>query len=209
MTARGPCRERPGSRRPLSMKKSSAIDVQRLRSDVEWALERGLGARDLVPMLEELRRHAEPGSPAALFADTELAEVLLDTSPWRSAVLARRVLTEVETDRAWAVLGLSLSPLGHYAAAKRAFAKALCLNPTCASYAHNLGHLLDVALDRPKAALPWLERAHRARPFEGEIAASYAHALVRLGSVSEARRVLVSAHLEEPEISGLLERWQA
>lgn len=189
------------------MKKGRAVDVQRLRYDVAWAIERGLGPRDLVPMLERLRRHAEPGSDAALFADGELAEVLLHTSPWRSAILAKRVLRVVESDRAWAVLGLSLALLGNYGAARRAFARALALAPGCASYAHNLGHLMDVAQNRPRQALRWLERAHAARSDDPEIAASYAHALFRVGRIPEARRVLRSALEDETDADALLARW--
>lgn len=174
-------------------KKGRAVDIERLQSDVEWALENGLGPRDLVPMLERLREHAPRGSAAACFAGTELSEVLLTIAPWRSAVLAREVLRHEETDRAWAVLGLGLAMLGHYRSAKRAFAKALALSPQCSSYAHNLGHLLDAALDRPEQALQWLAKAHHARPGDEEIAASYAHALVRVGRTDEARRVLSSS----------------
>src|ERR1041385_6051193 len=82
-------RERIRTRR---MTKSSAVDVERLESDVVWALERGLGPRDLVPMLERLKRHAPRGSTAACFANIELAELLLQTRPWRAALLAREVL---------------------------------------------------------------------------------------------------------------------
>lgn len=174
-------------------KKSGAIDLERLQSDVEWALARGLGPRDLVPMLERLRQHAPRGSAAACFAATELAGVLLRTSPWRSAVLAREVLRHEDTDRAWAVLGLALTVLGHYRSAKRAFSKALAHSPQCSSYAHNLGHLLDAALGCPQDALPWLSKAHAARPGDEEIAASYAHALVGVGRTDDARRVLEAA----------------
>lgn len=184
------------------------VDVDRLQSDVAWAIEKGLGPRDLVPMLERLRRHAAPGSPTACFADTELAEVLLQTDPWRTASLARQVLIHQETDRAWALLGLALCVLGHYASAKRAFAKALLLAPGCSSYAHNLGHLLDVPLGRPKEALRWLEQAFQARPFDAEIAASYAHALVRVGRLAEARQALEGAMGEIPgAVDEMLGRW--
>jgi predicted Zn-dependent protease len=53
--------------------------------------------------------------------------------------------------------------------------------------------LLDAALDRPEEALRWLSKAHDARPGDEEIAASYAHALVRVGRSDEARRVLASS----------------
>jgi tetratricopeptide (TPR) repeat protein len=179
-----------------------------LQSDVEWALERGLGNRDLVPMLERLLKHAPRGSSAACFAGTELAEVLLQTEPWRAAALSREVLVYEETDRAWAVLGLGLMMLGHYRAAKRAFAKALALAPGCSSYAHNLGHLLDAALNRPREALPWLEQALAAHPYDAELAASYAHALVRVGRAADARSTLERAMGETPgAVDALLARW--
>ena len=38
------------------MKKGRAVDIERLQSDVRWALSKGLGPRDLVPMLEQLER---------------------------------------------------------------------------------------------------------------------------------------------------------
>ncbi len=190
------------------MKKGGAVDIERLRSDVQWALEKGLGPRDLVPMLERLRQHAPRGSAAACFAGTELAEVLLSISPWRSAVLAREVLSHEETDRGWAVLGLGLALLGHYRSAKRAFSKALVLAPKCSSYAHNLGHLLDVGLGRSEEALRWLAQAHHARPNDDEIAASYAHALVRVGRPDDARRALERALGKASDaIAPLLDRW--
>ena len=184
------------------------IDIGRLQSDIEWALDRGLPHRDLVPMLERLRRHALPGSGAACFAATELAELVLQGNPWRAAVLCREVLQYEETDRAWAVLGLGLMMLGHYRSSKRAFAKALALAPGCSSYAHNLGHLLDAALDRPREAIPWLEQAWLAHPYDAELAASYAHALVRVGREAEARQALDRAIGETPgAVDALLARW--
>jgi tetratricopeptide (TPR) repeat protein len=189
-------------------KKSGAVDLERLQSDVQWALEKGLGPRDLVPMLERLRQHAPRGSAAACFAGTELAGVLLRTAPWRAAVLAREVLRHEDTDRAWAVLGLSLMVLGHYRSAKRAFAKALAHAPQCSSYAHNLGHLLDAALGRPHEALPWLAKAHAARPGDEEIAASYAHALVGVGRTEDARRVLEAAlGTHRDAATTIIQRW--
>lgn len=190
------------------MKKGSAVDVERLESDVVWALERGLGPRDLVPMLERLRRHAPRGSESACFAGIELAEQLLETRPWRSAILAREVLMFVETDRAWAVQGLALALLGHYASAKASFARALHLSPNCASYAHNVGHLLDVGLNRPRDAIAWLERAHQLESRNPEVASSYAHALVRVGKTERARQILrgaVGAAAED--VDATLERW--
>jgi tetratricopeptide (TPR) repeat protein len=191
------------------MKKGRAVDIEKLQNDVEWALQRGLAARDLVPMLERLRAHAPRGSDAARFAGTELAEQLLSTSPWRSAVLAHEVLRHEESDRTWAVLGLALSLMGHYRSAARAFSQALAFSPACASYAHNLGHLLDAGLGRPAEALRWLARAHEARPNDEEVAASFAHALVRLGRDAEAREVLETVLGTASDAGELLARWQA
>jgi Flp pilus assembly protein TadD len=192
------------------MKKSGAVDVERLESDVVWALQQGLGPRDLVPMLERLRRHAPRGSDTACFAGIELAEQLLQSHPWRAAVLAREVLEVFETDRAFAVQGLALAILGHYASAKAAFARAHLLAPHCASYAHNIGHQLDVGLNRPKTALRWLERAHRAESRDPEVAASYAHALVRVGRLGQAREVLSKdTGTTADDVERTLQRWIA
>ncbi len=95
-----------------------------------------------------------------------------------------------DDDGAWAVLGLAQSLLANYRYAARAYERALALTPDNPWYAHNLGHLYDVALDRPADALPLLARATFAQPAEADIAASYAHALARCGKVTMAKRVL-------------------
>lgn len=159
-------------------------------------------------MLERLRRHAEPGSSSWAFATMELAGVLVERSPWRAAALARSVLATEESERGFALLGLALAKLGHFAAGATAYGRALTLAPGCTAYLHNLGHLLDAGLDRPKDALPHLERAYRDRPYDAEIAASYAHALVRLGRREDARVALERALGEIPgAVEELLERF--
>jgi tetratricopeptide (TPR) repeat protein len=173
-------------------------DLDRLLNDVAWAMERGLGARDLIPMLEKVVARAPRGSRAALFAERELAERLVERAPWRAAVMARGVLAHGDDDRAWAVLGIAHTLLGNYRSAKKAYLRALALSPGCPWYSHNLGHLIDVALDRPREALSHLSAAYRAEPGEAEIAASFAHALARAGRVSEARRVLGRALDHDP-----------
>jgi Flp pilus assembly protein TadD len=100
------------------------------------------------------------------------------------------VLAQGDDDRAWAVLGIAHTLLGNYQCAKRAYVRALALVPGCPWYSHNLGHLIDVALDRPREALVHLAAAYRAEPGETEVAASFAHALARAGRVSQARKVL-------------------
>lgn len=182
-------------------------DVQRLQHDVCWAIEQGLGPRDLIPMLERLERCAAPGSDAHLFARAQLAEVLVEHSPWRAALLCRSVLSVAETHRAWGVLGLAHTMLGNYRSAVRAYRRALQLCPDDPSAAHNLGHLLDVVFERPDQALPLLAAAHRALPADAEIAGSYGHALLRCGRRSSAKKLLTSALGSQREAERLLDRW--
>lgn len=183
------------------------VNVERLQSNIAWAVAHGLGARDLVPLLERLIQHSERGSECRLSAERQLAELIVERSPWRAALLARRVLARYDDDGAWALLGLAHALMGHHRAARRAYQHALARAPGCASYAHNLGHLIDVAFDRPREALRWLRQAHAAAPEEREIAASYAHALARSGNVEQAREVLEPAVGCGTTASELLERW--
>lgn len=185
-------------------------DVATLLHDVHWAVAQDLEASELIPMLEKLVSRAAPESHAGVFARQFLSELLVELKPWRAAVLARSVLKHEEDHRAWAVLGLAHTLLGHFQAAARAYRRAVQLHPTCASYRHNLGHLLDVALDQPRAALRHLESAHRSAPGEDEIASSYAHALLRSDREDDARRVLrrVFAGEDIDRVEPLLTRWQ-
>src|SRR5690606_12065898 len=132
-----------------------------------------------------------------------------ELNPWRAALLARSVLKHDDDHRAWAVLGLAHTLLGHFQAAARAYRRAIRLHPTCASYRHNLGHLLDVALNQPRAALRHLAEAHRSAPDEDEIASSYAHALLRSLRMDDARRVLkrVFGGEDADRVEPLLARW--
>lgn len=185
-------------------------DVATLLHDVHWAVAQELEATELVPMLEKLVSRAAPESHAGVFARQFLSELLVELSPWRAAVLARGVLQHHDDHRAWAVLGLAHTLLGHYQAAARAYRRAIQLHPTCASYLHNLGHLLDVALNQPRAALRHLAAAQRSAPNEDEIASSYAHALLRSGRLNAARDVLrrVFGDADAARVEPLLARWQ-
>ncbi|MCC6554340.1 MAG: tetratricopeptide repeat protein, partial [Polyangiaceae bacterium] len=141
-----------------------------------------------------LARAAAPASAAWLFAHRHLAELGVERDPWRAALFARRVLQiDPADDGAWAVLGLAQSLLCNYRFAARAYERALELAPDNPWYAHNLGHLYDVALNRPEDALALLSRATEAQPGEADIAASYAHALARCGKLVLARKVLKRA----------------
>ena len=172
---------------------------KRLKRDVESALRRALDPSDVLPMLHRLARTAAPGSEERVFAHRQLAELLAEKNPWRAAIYAKRVTEDrPEDDRGWALLGLSQTLLGHYRFAVSAYQKALACAPRNPWYAHNLGHLLDVALDRAGDALEWLQTAYTdaaelGHAASGDIAASFAHALGRAGKVNEAKVVLARA----------------
>lgn len=167
-----------------------AVELERLIGDLNWAKALCLPPRELVPMLRRVVAVAPAGSEERRTARRELAALLVESDPWLAARLAGDVLREAADDRAWGVLGLAHTLLGHYRSAVRAYRAALELSPGTPEYEHNLGHLLDVAFERPLSALPHLRRAHAALPEEPEIASSLAHALARLGRVVEARKYL-------------------
>jgi tetratricopeptide (TPR) repeat protein len=168
--------------------------AQELRRQIEWTLARAVDPSDVLPMLHRLTRLADEGSDDSLFANLHLAELLVERDPWRAALFARRVLAHrPEDDRGWATLALCQTFLGNYKFAVSAYHHALTSAPKNPWYAHNLGHLLDVALDRPMDAIGWLKRAYQSASDSGEVAASYAHALARVSRLAEARRVLTRA----------------
>jgi tetratricopeptide (TPR) repeat protein len=166
----------------------------------------------LCSLLERLAAAAPPRSDAWLYAHRQLAERVVVGDPWRASVLARRVLeAQADDDGAWAMVGLSQSLLGNHRYAVASYRRAIRLAPGNPWYAHNLGHLYDVALDRPALAVPLLRRALQLLPgcVRGEaaknawceVAASYAHALMRTGDVRHARSVMrqVMRHRPRPE----------
>jgi Tetratricopeptide repeat len=166
-------------------------ETERLRRDVEGALRRALDPSDVIPLLHRLARTAAPGTDESVFAHRHLAELIAARHPWRAALYARRVTAErPDDDRAWAVLALCQTLLANYRFAAASYQRALSCAPKNPWYAHNLGHLLDVALGRPQEALGWLRTAYAGAPTHGEIATSLAHALARAGQLAEAKRVL-------------------
>jgi hypothetical protein len=168
--------------------------AQELRRQVEWTLARAVDPSDVLPMLHRLTRLAYDGSDDSLFANLHLAELLVERDPWRAALCARRVLAHrPDDDRGWATLALCQTMLGNYKFAVSAYHRALTTAPKNPWYAHNLGHLLDVALGRAAEAIRWLKRAYQGAADSGEVAASYAHALARVGRLAEARKVLTRA----------------
>jgi hypothetical protein len=165
-----------------------------LRRQIEWTLSRAVDPSDVLPMLHRLSRLADEGSDESLFANLHLAELLVERDPWRAALYARRVLAHrPDDDRGWATLALCQTLLGNYKFAVSAYHNALTSAPKNPWYAHNLGHLLDVALGRARDAVGWLRRAYQSAAYSGEVSASYAHALARVGRLGDARKVLARA----------------
>jgi len=186
------------------------LELERMIGDVNWAKANSFPARELVPMLRRLVAAAPEGSPERRFARRELAELIVTSDPWLSARLAMDVLRSGEDDRAWGVLGLAHTLLGHYRSAIRAYRRALEIAPGVASYEHNLGHLLDVALCRPLSALPHLRRAVEALPDEPEIQSSLAHALLAIGRSREAEKLLRRVFAgDDRRVRSMLSAWLA
>src|SRR4051794_29386108 len=173
-------------------------ECARLRRDVEIALS-GPDPLRVLPLLHRLAARAEDGSDESVFAHRQLAEVLLERDPWRAALHARRVVRmRAEDDRAWAALGLSQSLLGNHQYASHALLRALALCPENPWYAHNLGHTLDVALDRPHDAVEHLRRAYTRSGKNADVATSLAHALARSGKTRTAKALLARAIKQSP-----------
>ena len=179
-----------------------------LFSDVSWAIARGLPKRDLVAMLTKLATTAADGSDEQIFARLELAALIVQEEPFRAARLALDVTHACVSDRAHGVLGVAHSLLGSFGAARRAHERAVQLSPDCAAHRHNLGHLLDVAFDRPREALRHLRAAAKLSPADPAIASSLAHALVRAGHRAKARAILVNELAwDEDEADDTLTTW--
>jgi Flp pilus assembly protein TadD len=163
----------------------------------------------LVPLLHKLAREAKPGGEEYLYAHRQLAELVAERNPWGACLHARRVLRWLPEDgRAWGALAVGLTMLGHFRFAVRAYSDALAACPDDPWYAHNLGHLLDVALGKPADAIPYLSRARAAAPQSADVAASFVHALARCGRLAEAEAVVVDELGKRPtEEFTVLAQW--
>lgn len=156
-------------------------------------------------MLRAFVRHADAIDPRGRLARLELAErLLLLPSPrnlaWEGVRLAREVLRH-ESDgglraRAYGVLGVGLTLLGCFRAARQAYFDGLRSDPGHPVMAHNLGQLLATVFEQPQVALRWLKQAHSQLPHDLEVAASLAWALCRLGREAEAQALLVRGFAE-------------
>ncbi len=187
----------------MAKERNESAAVARLRRQAEHAMQRSRRAEAVLPLLEQLAALAPAGGEAWRFAQRSLVQLQLPTHPWRAALAARRLL-RYEPDAAdlHGVLGLCHSLLGNYQAAVAAYRRALDLEPGNPYHHHNLGHLLDAALDRPQQALPHLLLAWREQPDEHEIAASLAHCLGRLGDYETALALVEDALQAAPRHEG-------
>jgi tetratricopeptide (TPR) repeat protein len=173
---------------------SGETGVARLRHEAELALRRSRSRDEVEPLLERLEEAAEPNSEPWVFAHRHLAELRLESHPWRAALHLRKVLAVQQNDDVvHALLGLCHALLGNYQAAVGAYRRAVAIAPRNPWYHHNLGHLLDVALADPESAEPHLRIAHEMEPEEDEITASLAHCAARVGHVGQAEELAQEA----------------
>ncbi|MCB9600802.1 MAG: tetratricopeptide repeat protein [Sandaracinus sp.] len=168
------------------MSEPTETNVDRLQRRAESALERRR-LTEAETLLDRLVEAAEPGSLSALFAHRHLAELRLERHPWRAALHLKHLAdADPDDDVPHAMMGLCQALLGNYRASIAAYRRALRCAPRTPWYLHNLGHLLDVALDEPAAALEPLRTAWKLEPDHDEIVASLAHCLARLEQLEEA-----------------------
>ncbi|MEM6791413.1 MAG: hypothetical protein AAF928_19325 [Myxococcota bacterium] len=190
-----------------------SVEAEELWRRAEALAARNPGSPAARALLHRLLRAVEGGGEdgraageAYVFVHRKLGEALARDDPWAASLHLKRVLAHrPDDDGAWGHLGLCQSLLGHHRFAVRSYERARALAPHNPWYAHNLGHLYDVVFDDGARALPLLRAAlaalpvtvvsSRATPACNEatahrlraMIASYAHALMRHGSIIEAR----------------------
>jgi Flp pilus assembly protein TadD len=182
------------------MKAKDPSELDRLRARIDDALRRERPRAEIMPLLERLLDSAPDHGELYVYGHRHTAELLLQDEPWRAALHLRRVIRAgAGEDTAHALMGLCQALLGNFDSAVFHYERALGLDPSNAWYHHNLGHLLDVALNQPQAALSHLRWAHDAHPMEDEVTASLAHCLARLGQLEEAEALAREALDLSPE----------
>lgn len=176
---------------------SGTDSLEVLRAEAEEALESS--SKRALPLLVKLLDKAPEGSDEALYAHRHLAELYLESNPWKSALHLRQVLAHSEEDDVLhALVGLCHALLGNYRVAVHAYRRAANLAPNTPWYHHNLGHLMDVALRDAVGAEPHLRRAFELEPEHDEIVGSLAHCVARLGDLEEAHRLAELARMAAP-----------
>jgi hypothetical protein len=188
-----------------------ASTIEELWEQAEEALE--ASSKSAESLLTKMVSAADEGSDASLFAHRHLAELHLEDNPWKAALHLRRVLSHcAEDDILHALMGLCHALLGNYRVAVRSYRDASRLAPQTPWYHHNLGHLMDVALDDPSGAYPHLRRAYELEPEHDEIIGSLAHCVARLGDLHEALKLAELAEAQgpcNPDHRGLIDWIQA
>ncbi|MDB4989686.1 MAG: hypothetical protein JWN04_4864 [Myxococcaceae bacterium] len=169
------------------MKAKDPNELDRLRARIDDALRRERPRTEIMPLLERMLAQVPEHGEMFVYGHRHMAELLLQDEPWRAALHLRRVLKSgAGDDTAHALMGLCQALLGNFDSAVFHYERALALDPSNAWYHHNLGHLLDVALNLPEVAVLHLRWAHEAHPVEDEVTASLAHCLARIGELAEA-----------------------
>ncbi len=182
------------------MASSHRDDVDRLRARIDEALRRERPRAEVRPLVQRLLDEAPEDREVQAFANRLMAELHIEDSPWQAALHLRRVLKlGVSSDSAHALMGLCQALLGNFDSAVVHYERAIAIQPGNAWYHHNLGHLLDVALDMPEAAARHLKIAHAAQPLEDEVTASLSHCLARLGQLDEAEALAREALDLDPD----------
>ena len=175
----------------------TARTVEEVWAQAEDALE--TSSKRAEALLTELVTMAEEGSEASLFAHRHLAELELERNPWKSALHLRKLQTYSDDDDiVYALMGLCHALLGNYRVAVRSYREASHLAPQTPWYHHNLGHLMDVALDDPAGAERHLRRAYELEPEHDEIIGSLAHCVARLGDLEQAEWLAELAYEKGP-----------
>ena len=182
------------------MKAKDPSELDRLRARIDDALRRERPRPEIMPLLERLLAQAPEHGELFVYGHRHMAELLLQEEPWRAALHLRRVLKSgAGDDTAHALMGLCQALLGNFDSAVFHYERALALDPSNAWYHHNLGHLLDVALNLPEVAVLHLRWAHEAHPMEDEVTASLAHCLARIGELDESEALAREALDLSPE----------
>lgn len=182
------------------MSETQDHDPRALRQRAERQLSRGRRDGEVIALLDSLLQQAGHESVDGLFAHRQLAELLLEQSPWRSALHLRQLIQQgAADDGVHSLMGLCQALLGNYRMAVGAYRRAVSLSPRNPWYHHNLGHLLDVGLGDATKALPHLQMAHELQAEEDEITASLAHCLARLGEIEQAKQLAIRAVRSAPD----------
>jgi len=159
------------------MKAKDPSELDRLRTRIKDALARDRPSTEILPMLQALLDGAGEQRDLRVFAHRHLAELTLQDQPWQAALHLRRVIkANAADDTVHALMGLCQALLGNFDSAVHHYERALSIEPANAWYHHNLGHLLDVALDMPDAALVHLRsRLRRRSPIASPVSGAFAN----------------------------------